>query len=183
MVKKSTSRVRKESTGTFNLESKFKQKIERRDDRIKRKKATILALQNEIVDLRNQNSFEIDAKMKKQRASLRFIKAENCDLHQKVHELTKSTKFLRISLFAAKQEIENMRSKKVPVLEVEDQKALVIGKKRVSINNETVERAFNNLRRGKSLFKMMSRTQMLIRQAGRWDDAIEIHRKFSGCNI
>tara|TARA_B100000497_G_scaffold31270_1_gene36632 strand:- start:1755 stop:2300 length:546 start_codon:yes stop_codon:yes gene_type:complete len=177
MVKKSTSRVRKEPTGTFNLESKFKQKIERRDDRIKRKKATILALQNEIVDLRNQNSFEIDAKMKKQRASLRFIKAENCDLHQKVHELTKSTKFLRTSLFAAKQEIENMRSKKVPVLEVEDQKALAIGKRKLSIRNETVHRAILNLKRGKSLSKMQFRTQAAIRAAGQWEYAKEIESK------
>jgi seryl-tRNA synthetase len=177
MVKKSTSRVRKESTGTFNLESKFKQKIERRDDRIKRKKATILALQKEIVDLRNQNSFEIDAKMKKQRASLRFIKAENCDLHQKVHELTKSTKFLRTSLFAAKQEIENMKSKKVPVLEVEDQKALAIGKRKLSIRNETVHRAILNLKRGKSLSKMQGRTKDAIRAAGQWWYAKEIESK------
>ncbi len=177
MVKKSTSRVRKESTGTFNLESKFKQKIERRDDRIKRKKATILALQKEIVDLRNQNSFEIDAKMKKQRASLRFIKAENCDLHQKVHELTKSTKFLRTSLFAAKQEIENMRSKKVPVLEVEDQKALAIGKRKLSIRNETVHRALLNLRKGKPLSKMQWRTRNAIHAAGQWEYAKEIESK------
>jgi hypothetical protein len=115
--------------------------------------------------------------MKKQRASLRFIKAENCDLHQKVHELTKSTKFLRTSLFAAKQEIENLRTKKVPVLEVEDQKALAIGKRKLSIRNETVHRAILNLKRGKSLSKMQFRTQAAIRAAGQWEYAKEIESK------
>jgi hypothetical protein len=165
------------------LEAKFKQKIVRRDDRIKRKKATILALQKENIELREKNAIEFDVKFKKQRASLAFMGSENVELHSKIEELTKSTKFLRTSLFAAKQEIENLRTKKVPVLDVEDEKALAMGRRRVYINNETVERAFKNLRRGKSLFKMIPRTHMLIRQAGRWDSAIEIHRRFNICNV
>jgi len=183
MVKKSTTRVRKESTGTTGLEAKFKRKIVRRDDRIKKKDATIMALQKENIDIRNQNSFEFDSKMKKQRASLAFMGSENAELHSKIEELTKSTKFLRMSLFAAKQEIENIKSKRVPVLDEDDEKALAMGRRRVHINNETVERAFNNLRRGKSLFKMIPRTHLLIRQAGRWDSAIEIHRRFNICNV
>jgi len=177
MVKKSTSRVRKESTGTTGLEAKFKRKIVRRDDRIKKREATIRALQNEIVDIRNQNSIEFDVKMKKQRASLAFMGSENAELHSKIAELTKSTKFLRTSLFAAKQEIENMRSKKVPVLEVEDQKALAIGKRKISIRNETVHRALLNLKRGKSLSKMQFRTQAAIRAAGQWEYAKEVESK------
>jgi len=113
MVKKSTSRVRKESTGTTGLEAKFKRKVVRRDVKIKRRDATIVALQKENIDLRNQNSFEFDTKVKKQRASLAFMRSENADLHSKIAELTKSTKFLRTSLFAAKQEIQNTRCKKV----------------------------------------------------------------------
>ena len=177
MVKKSTSRVRKESTGTTGLEAKFKRKIVRRDDRIKKREATIRALQNEIVDIRNQNSIEFDAKMKKQRASLAFMGSENAELHSKIAELTKSTKFLRTSLFAAKQEIENLRTKKVPVLEVEDQKALAIGKRKLSIRNETVHRAILNLKRGKSLSKMQGRTKDAIRAAGQWWYAKEIESK------
>jgi len=177
MVKKSTSRVRKESTGTTGLEAKFKRKIVRRDDRIKKREATIRALQKENIDIRNQNSFEFDAKMKKQRASLAFMGSENAELHSKIAELTKSTKFLRTSLFAAKQEIENMRSKKVPVLEVEDQKALAIGKRKISIRNETVHRALLNLKKGKSLSKMQGRTKDAIRAAGQWWYAKEIESK------
>ena len=169
MVKKSTSRVRKESTGTFNLESKFKQKIERRDDRIKRKKATILALQKEIVDLREKNALEFDVKLKKQRASLAFMGSENADLHSKIAELTKSTKFLRTSLFAAKQEIDSIKSKNVPVLNVEDEK--------LSIRNETVHRALLNLRKGRPLSKMQWRTRNAIHAAGQWEYAKEIESK------
>lgn len=177
MVKKSTSRVRKESTGTFNLESKFKQKIERRDDKIKRKKATILALQKEIVDLREKNALEFDVKLKKQRASLAFMGSENADLHSKIAELTKSTKFLRTSLFAAKQEIDSIKSKNVPVLNVEDEKALAIGKKKLSIRNETVHRALLNLRKGRPLSKMQWRTRNAIHAAGQWEYAKEIESK------
>ena len=177
MVKKSTSRVRKESTGTTGLEAKFKRKIVRRDDRIKKREATIRALQKENIDIRNQNSIELDAKMKKQRASLAFMGSENAELHSKIAELTKSTKFLRTSLFAAKQEIENLRTKKVPVLDVEDQKALAIGKRKISIRNETVHRALLNLKRGKSLSKMQFRTQAAIRAAGQWEYAKEVESK------
>tara|TARA_B100001142_G_C14104365_1_gene566527 strand:+ start:98 stop:643 length:546 start_codon:yes stop_codon:yes gene_type:complete len=177
MVKKSTSRVRKESTGTTGLEAKFKRKIVRRDDRIKKREATIRALQKENIDIRNQNSIEFDAKMKKQRASLAFVGSENAELHSKIAELTKSTKFLRTSLFAAKQEIENLRTKKVPVLDVEDQKALAIGKRKISIRNETVHRALLNLKRGKSLSKMQFRTQAAIRAAGQWEYAKEVESK------
>ena len=177
MVKKSTSRVRKESTGTAGLEAKFKRKIVRRDDRIKKREATIRALQKENIDIRNQNSIEFDAKMKKQRASLAFMGSENEKLHSKVEELTKSTKFLRTSLFAAKQEIEILRTKKVPVLDVEDQKALAVGKRKMSIRNETVHRALLNLKRGKPLSKMQFRTQAAIRAAGQWEYAKEVESK------
>ena len=177
MVKKSTSRVRKESTGTSGLEAKFKRKIVRRDDRIKKKDATIRALQKENIDIRNQNSIEFDAKMKKQRASLAFMGSENAELRSKIEELTKSTKFLRTSLFAVKQEIENIKSKRVPVLDVEDQKALAIGKRKISIRNETVHRALLNLKRGKSLSKMPFRTQAASRAAGQWEYAKEVESK------
>jgi hypothetical protein len=159
------------------LEAKFKRKIVRRDDRIKKRDATILALQKENIDIRNQNSIEFDAKMKKQRASLAFMGSENAELHSKIEELTKSTKFLRTSLFAAKQEIENLRTKKVPVLDVEDQRALAIGKRKISIRNETVHRALLNLKRGKSLSKMQFRTQAAIRAAGQWEYAKEVESK------
>ena len=177
MVKKSTSRVRKESTGMTGLEAKFKQKIVRRDDRIKRKKATILALQKENIELREKNAIEFDVKFKKQRASLAFMGSENVELHSKIEELTKSTKFLRTSLFAVKQEIENIKSKRVPVLDVEDQRALAIGKRKISIRNETVHRALLNLKRGKSLTKMQFRTQAAIRAAGQWEYAKDIESK------
>ena len=177
MVKKSTSRVRKESTGTTGLEAKFKRKIVRRDDRIKKREATIRALQKENIDIRNQNSIEFDAKMKKQRASLAFMGSENAELRSKIEELTKSTKFLRTSLFAVKQEIENIKSKRVPVLDVEDQRALAIGKRKISIRNETVHRALLNLKRGKALTKMQFRTQAAIRAAGQWEYAKEIESK------
>ena len=177
MVKKSTSRVRKESTGTTGLEAKFKRKIVRRDDRIKKREATIRALQKENIDIRNQNSIEFDAKMKKQRASLAFMGSENAELHSKIEELTKSTKFLRTSLFAAKQEIDSIKSKNVPVLNVEDEKALAIGKKTLSIRNETVHRALLNLRKGKPLSKMQWRTRNAIHAAGQWEYAKEIESK------
>ncbi len=177
MVKKSTSRVRTESTGTSGLEAKFKRKIVRRDDRIKKKDATIMALQKENIDIRIQNSIEFDAKMKKQRASLAFMGSENAELHSKIEELTKSTKFLQTSLFAAKQEIENIKSKRVPILDVEDEKALAIGKKKLSIRNETVHRALLNLRKGRPLSKMQWRTRNAIHAAGRWEYAKEIESK------
>ena len=177
MVKKSTSRVRKESTVTTGLEAKFKRKVVRRAVKIKRRDATIVALQKENIDLRNQNSFEFDTKVKKQRASLAFMRSENADLHSKIAELTKSTKFLRTSLFAAKQEIQNTRCKKVKVLDVDDQKALAIGKRKISIRNETVHRALLSLKRGKSLSKMQLRTKDAIRAAGQWEYAKEIESK------
>lgn len=111
---------------------------------------------------------EIDRVVKKKNAKIkkqkRIIKALENDPKIKKHKVT---------IISLQNRLSNAE-KRAAEFENELRRYKVV---RVSITNKTVENAFNNLRKGQSLFKMKTQTKRLIEMSGRWEEARKIHTR------
>ena len=63
------------------------------------------------------------------------------------------------------------------VLTNEQQRAMNLGSKTISINDKTIEEARKRILKGKPIAKMQSRTKTLIHRAGKWDEFHELESR------
>ena len=147
---KSSSRTRKASKFTIDLGPEIDRVVKKKNLKIKKQRVIIKALEQERDELRNRSS---DLKMKKQKLYVSSLQAMVDDL----------TKKLEAS------------EKRVPTNE--QQRAMNLGSKTISINDKTIEEARKRILKGKPISNMQSRTKTLIHRAGKWDEFRELESR------
>ena len=105
-------------------------------------------------------------------------KNENEVLRTKLDEANKRNNFLQKSWLSTKDSLTVTKQKLNSEKLTNNQKnALEIGSKKISINNNTVETARKSILNGKSMNNMKTRTKLLIKQAGRWEEFQELEKR------
>ncbi len=154
---KSSSRPRKASKFTIDLGPEIdrvvKKKLHTRDVKIKKQRVIIKALEQERNELRSRKSGSSDLKMKKQKLYVSSLKTIIDDLTSKLEA----------------------SEKRVPTNE--QQRAMNLGSKTISINDKTIEEARKRILKGKPISNMQSRTKTLIHRAGKWDEFHELESR------
>lgn len=105
-------------------------------------------------------------------------KNENEVLRTQLDEANKRNNFLQKSWLSTKDSLTVTKQKLNSEKLTNNQKnALEIGSKKISINNNTVETARKSILNGKSMNNMKTRTKLLIKQAGRWEEFQELEKR------
>lgn len=105
-------------------------------------------------------------------------KNENEVLRTQLDEANKRNNFLNKSWLSTKHSLTVTKQKLSSEKLTSDQKkAIELGSKKISMNNSTVERARKSILNGKSMDSMQSRTKLLIKQAGCWEEFQELEKR------
>lgn len=105
-------------------------------------------------------------------------KNENEVLRTQLDEANKRNNFLQKSWLSTKDSLTVAKQKLSSEKLTNNQKnALEVGSKKISINNSTVETARKSIVNGKSMNNMRTRTKLLIKQAGRWEEFQELEKR------
>ena len=105
-------------------------------------------------------------------------KNENEVLRTQLDEANKRNNFLQKSWLSTKDSLTVTKQKLSSEKLTNNQKnALEVGSKKISINNSTVETARKSIVNGKSMNNMRTRTKLLIKQAGRWEEFQELEKR------
>ena len=105
-------------------------------------------------------------------------KNENELLKSQLDEANKRNNFLQKSWLSTKDSLTVAKQKLSSEKLTNNQKnALEVGSKKISINTSTVETARKSIVNGKSMNNMRTRTKLLIKQAGRWEEFQELEKR------
>ena len=105
-------------------------------------------------------------------------KNENELLKSQLDEANKRNNFLQKSWLSTKDSLTVTKQKLNSEKLTNNQKnAMEIGSKKISINNKTVETARKSILNGKCMNNMKTRTKLLIKQAGCWEEFQELEKR------